>query len=175
MKNENERRAERNPNYVSKMFMGREQADRAYMDLENRGYTKDDINVIMSDDTRNRYFGEKHTESGLEDNVADSAGRGSLIGGGIGAAVGAIAAIGTNVLLPGVGLVVAGPLAAGLAGAGAGAATGGIVGALTSLGEPESEAERYQNEIKEGGIYMGVKPRDEDDGRNLYESWYENY
>ena len=54
-----------------------------------------------------------------------------------------------------VGLVIAGPLAAGLAGAGAGAATGGLVGALTGTGVPEDEAKIYENEIKDGGIYMG--------------------
>ena len=54
-----------------------------------------------------------------------------------------------------VGLVIAGPLAAGLAGAGAGAATGGLVGALTATGVPEDEAKIYENEIKDGGIYMG--------------------
>lgn len=175
MENPNQNRTEHNRDYVSKVFMGREEADHAYSDLLQRGYTQDEINVLMSDETRNTHFGEDQPKSGLEDSVADSAGKGSMIGGGIGAAVGAIAAIGTNVLLPGLGLVVAGPIAAGLAGAGAGAATGGIVGALTGMGEPETEAERYQNEIKEGGIYMGVKPRDEDDGRNLYENWYENY
>ena len=83
-----------------------------------------------------------------------------------------MAAIGTNILLPGLGLVVAGPLAAGLAGAGAGAATGGLIGALTGAGVPEDEAERYSNDIKEGGIYMGYKPRNEEDARYTYDRWH---
>lgn len=158
--------------YVSRVFRSREEADNAYSDLHSRGYSKDDINVMMSDDTRNRYFTENDHDSELGDKVAENAATGSLIGGGIGAVVGAVAAIGSNVLLPGLGLVIAGPLAAGLAGAGAGAATGGLVGALTGAGVPEDEAKRYENEIKDGGIYMGYKPRNEDDARYSYDKWY---
>ena len=158
--------------YVSKVFNTREDADRAYNDLTTRGYSQDDINVMMSDETRNRHFTDVDHDTALGDKVADNAGTGSLIGGGIGAVVGAIAAIGSNVLLPGLGLIVAGPLAAGLAGAGAGAATGGLIGALTGMGVPEDEAERYRDDIKNGGIYMGFKPREEDDARDTYNRWY---
>lgn len=158
--------------YVSRVFRSREEADRAYEDLHGRGYSKDDINVLMSDDTRDRYFTNVDNDTELGDRVAENASTGSLIGGGIGAVVGAVAAIGSNVLLPGLGLVIAGPLAAGLAGAGAGAATGGLVGALTGAGVPEDEAARYENDIKDGGIYMGYKPRNEEDARYSYDRWY---
>ena len=158
--------------YVSRVFRTREEADRAYEDLHGRGYSKDDVNVLMSDKTRDTYFTNSDNDTALGDKVADNAGTGSLIGGGIVAVVGAVAAIGSNVLLPGLGLVVAGPLAAGLAGAGAGAATGGLVGALTGAGVPENEAARYESDIKDGGIYMGYKPRNEEDARTTYDRWY---
>ena len=127
---------------------------------------------MMSDETRDRYFTNSEHDSELGDKVAENAGKGSLIGGGIGAVVGAVAAIGTNVIFPGLGLVIAGPLAAGLAGAGAGAATGGLVGALTGTGVSEDEAKYYENEIKDGGIYMGYKPKSEDDAKVTYDRWY---
>ncbi len=76
--------------------------------------------------------------------------------------------------MPGLGLIIAGPLAAGLAGAGAGAATGGLIGALTGMGVPEEEATRYRDDIKDGGIYMGFKPRHEEDARDTYDRWYSN-
>lgn len=161
--------------YVSKVFNNREEADAAYNDLYNQGYAKDDVNVMMSDDTRDRYFtNDRDHDSALGDKVEDNAGTGSLIGGGIGAVVGAIAAIGSNVLLPGLGLIVAGPLAAGLAGAGAGAAAGGLVGALTGMGSTDEEAEIYKDHVKNGGIYMGFKPKHEDDARSTYNRWYDN-
>lgn len=163
---------EYNRDYVSRVFKDRDSADRAWKELESRGYTKDEINVMLSDETRDQYFGDDHPDSHLGDKVAENAGKGSLIGGGIGAIVGAIAAIGSNVIFPGLGLVVAGPIAAGLAGAGAGAATGGLIGALTGAGVPEEEATYYNDRIKDGGIYMGFKPRNEDDGRYMYDRWY---
>lgn len=47
-------------------------------------------------------------------------GIGSAIGGTIGAVAAAVAAAGTSLVFPGLGIVVAGPLAASLAGGGAG-------------------------------------------------------
>ena len=172
MNTENNYRPEYKNDYVSRVFRTREDADREFDHLRERGYNDDDINVMMSDDTRNRYFTDSDVDTDLGDKVAENAGKGSLIGGGIGAVVGAIAAIGTNVLLPGLGLIVAGPLAAGLAGAGTGAAAGGLIGALTGAGVPEDEARRYETDIKDGGIYMGYKPRNEEDARYSYDRWY---
>ncbi len=158
--------------YVSRVFRNRDEAERAYQDLHSKGYTTDDVNLLMTDKTRDTHFTNTDRDTDLGNKVAENAGTGSLIGGGIGAVIGAVAAIGSNVLLPGLGLVVAGPLAAGLAGAGAGAATGGLVGALTGTGVPDDEAKRYEDEIKEGGIYMGYKPRNEEDARYTYDRWY---
>lgn len=174
MNTENTYRPQYRSDYVSRVFRTREDADTAFSELRDRGYTDSDINVMMSDDTRDRYFTDVDRDTELGDKVAENAGTGSLIGGGIGAVVGAIAAIGSNVLLPGLGLIVAGPLAAGLAGAGAGAATGGLIGALTGAGVPEDEARRYETDIKDGGIYMGYKPRNEEDARYSYDRWYGN-
>ena len=173
MENSTNYRPDYRNDYVSKVFRSREDADNAFNHLSERGYSKDDINVMMSDDTRDRHFtnNDDH-DSALGDKVADNAATGSMIGGGVGAVVGAIAAIGSNVLLPGLGLIIAGPLAAGLVGAGTGAAAGGLIGALTGAGVPEDEATRYENDIKDGGIYMGFKPKHEDDARYTYDNWY---
>ncbi len=164
-----------NENFVSGVFNDRDSAEQAYNELKAQGYTDEDITLMMSDETRDRYFkdsdGDDVQDTALSGKATDNAGKGSLIGGGIGAAIGAIAAIGTNVLLPGLGLVVAGPIAAGLAGAGAGALTGGLIGALTGAGVPEDEARHYEQRIKDGGIYMGFKPRDHEYGRDTYNRW----
>ena len=85
----------------------------------NRGYTDDEINVLMSDETRSKYYSDGDTA--LEGNKAlEGTGAGAAIGGTLGAIIGGIAAIGTNVLIPGLGLVVWGPIAAGLRRRGAG-------------------------------------------------------
>ena len=46
------------------MFRDRTSAERAYNSLHSRGYTKDDVNIIMSDDTRKRHFADTETELG---------------------------------------------------------------------------------------------------------------
>ena len=78
----------------------------------------------MSDATRDKYF-RTHP---LGTKAAEGTAVGGTIGGTLGAVVGGIAAIGANLFLPGVGLVVWGPIAGALAGAGAGGAVGGLVG-----------------------------------------------
>lgn len=147
------------------MFRDRASAERAYDALHRRGYSKDDVNLMMSDDTRKTHFGDGTADTALGDKAMEGAGVGSAIGGTVGAVVAAIAAIGTSVALPGLGLVIAGPLAASLVGAGAGGLTGGLVGALVGSGIPEEHAAEYEKGIKEGGIVMGVKHRSSDDAQ----------
>ncbi|MBF9236687.1 hypothetical protein I2I05_04700 [Hymenobacter sp. BT683] len=156
---------------MSGMFRDRDSAERAYQSLSSRGYGKDDVNVLMSDETRKTHFGDNTPSTELGDKAMEGAGVGSAIGGTAGAIIGAIAAIGTSVALPGLGLVIAGPLAAALAGAGAGGLTGGLVGALVGSGIPEEHAAEYETGIKEGGIVMGVKPRNEEDARYFEEEF----
>jgi hypothetical protein len=156
------------------MFRDRESAERAYNSLHSRGYSQDDVNVMMSDDTRKRHFENSDQDTDLGNKALEGAGTGSAIGGTTGAILGAIAAIGTSVAIPGLGLIVAGPIAAALAGAGAGGLTGGIVGALIGSGIPEERAKHYESGIKEGGIVMGVKPRTDEDAEYFENEWKTN-
>ena len=147
------------------LFKDRESAEGAYRSLTNRGYGKDDVNLLMSDDTRKKHFTEGDTELGTK--AWEDAGKGAAIGGGVGATLAAIAAIGTTLALPGLGLLIAGPIAALLAGGGAGALTGGLIGALVGHGIPEEHAKVYDKGIRDGGIVMGVNPRTQEDADYL--------
>lgn len=149
--------------YVTGLYTTPESATRAYSELSSRhGYQPDDINVVMSDDTRQRYFGDvtPGTELSGGTKATEGLGVGSAIGGGVGAALGALFAVGSSVVIPGLGLVVAGPIAAALAGAGAGGATGGLIGALVGAGIPEDRAKDYERGLKSGGIVIGTRARD---------------
>ncbi len=148
---------------VTGMFRDRDSAENAYRSINSRGYSKDDVNVLMSDETRKKHFSDGAPGSELGDKALEGAGVGSAIGGTVGAVLAAIAAIGTSIALPGLGLIVAGPLAAALAGAGAGGLTGGLVGALVGSGIPEDRAREYEAGVKEGGIVMGINPRTDED------------
>jgi len=155
------------------MFADRESSENAYQALRDRGYSKEDINLVMSDDTRKKHFqDEDETEIGTK--AAEGAGKGSAIGGTVGAIAGVVAAVGTSLAIPGLGLVIAGPIAAGLAGAGAGGIAGGVIGALVGLGIPEARAKLYESGIKKGQVVIGVYPRTEEDAREIEESWRAN-
>jgi hypothetical protein len=176
--------------YLTGSFRDANSAERAYKRLREKGYTDDEINIIMSDRTREKYFEnkderrserrvgrdfekerDKADKEAFGSKTMEGAGKGGAIGGAVGAAAGIIAAIGTSLVVPGLGLVIAGPIAAGLAGAGAGGVTGGIVGALVGSGIPKDRAERYERGIKQGDIVMGVRPRNEEDAKFLEQDW----
>src|ERR1700761_3642184 len=129
---------------VTGMFRDKDSADRAYTSLQERGYANNDVHLIMSDDTRAKHFATEVKKTEIGTKAMEGAGTGSAIGGTIGAVAAAVAAIGTNLILPGLGLVVASPLAAAVAGAGAGGVAGGIVGALVGSGIPEARATLYE-------------------------------
>lgn len=160
---------------LSGMFRDRESTENAYNTLHERGYSKDDINLVMSDETRKNHYneeGSENTEIGTK--AAEHAGKGSAIGGSIGAVAGVIAAIGTSVVIPGLGILIAGPLAAGLAGAGAGGIAGGLIGALVGSGVPEARAKLYESGIKEGNVVISVTPKNEEDAEYLENNWKDN-
>ncbi len=156
---------------VTGLFNDRDSAEQAYSSLADRGYGKDDVNLVMSDDTRKKHFPTTGADTELGTKAAKGAGVGGAIGGTIGAVVAAIAAVGTSIAIPGLGLVIAGPIAAALAGAGAGGVAGGLVGAMVGWGIPEERVKHYESGIKKGGIFMGVKPRSEEDANFISETW----
>jgi len=150
--------------YVTGLYPTPEAADRAVTGLRTtHGYSQDDIDVVMSDATRDRYLEVAGSTLKVEEGNKSAQGlaTGGAIGGGVGAALAAIFAVGASIVVPGVGLVIAGPIAAALAGAGAGAATGGIIGALVGAGIPEDRAMVYERGLQDGGIVVGARARDD--------------
>ncbi|HPU52389.1 MAG TPA: hypothetical protein PK359_12595 [Burkholderiaceae bacterium] len=168
--------AERN-RVMTGLFPDRDSAERAYQGVIDRGYSSNDVNLVMSDETRKRHFSSDTapgTTTELGSKAAEGAGIGAGIGGTVGAIAAAVAAVGTSIALPGLGLVIAGPVAAALAGAGAGGAAGGLIGALIGWGIPEERVKRYESGIQEGGILMGVHPRSDEDAEYLAKHWQDS-
>lgn len=172
--NQNAENSNEDRGFLTGMFRDRESTENAYNTLHERGYTKDDINLVMSDETRKKHFSGEVKETEIGTKAAEGAGKGSAIGSTVGAIAGVIAAIGTSLVIPGLGIVIAGPIAAGLAGAGAGGITGGMIGALVGAGIPEARAKLYESGIKNGSIVIGVKPRNDDDAKYFEEKWRTN-
>ncbi len=141
---------------VTALFDSREHADDAYDALRAKGIRSDDISVVMSQDTRDRYFGRGTEETELGNKATEGAGVGGAIGGTVGGILGAIAAAAAPVVFPGIGIVLSGPLAAALAGAGAGGLGGSLIGGLIGAGIPEERVKHYEEGLKKGGILVGV-------------------
>src|SRR3954452_2660629 len=148
---------------VTGLFKSRVAAEVAVDAILKRGYSREDISVLMSDATKSKEFAVQ-----TRTHAADGAGIGGALGGVVGATLAAILAVGTTIVIPPLGgLVIAGPIAAALAGAGAGGATGGVIGALIGAGIPEHRARVYDAGLKAGGILLGVEARAEDDVEKL--------
>jgi hypothetical protein len=156
--------------HMTGLFRDREAAERGYACLINRGYTGNDASLLMSDETRKRYFPrdeEPKTELGTK--AAKGAGLGAVAGGGLGALLAGMAAAGFAV--PGLPIIAMGPLAAAFAGGATGGTLGAIVGALVGAGIPEERAQLYDKGIKEGGIVIGVIPRTDEDAEYFEREW----
>jgi len=145
-------------NFVTGFFKTRAAAEAAVDAIIKRGYTRDDISVLMSDATKNKEFAVQ-----TRSHAADGLGIGGAIGGTVGAVLAAIVAVATAITIPGIGLVVAGPIAAALAGAGAGGATGGLIGLLVGAGIPEHRAKVYEAGVRGGGILLGVEAKSKEE------------
>src|SRR6476619_2496164 len=113
---------------VTACFRDRFDASAAYDFVMGKGYSRDEVNVMMSNSTHEEFSKEgKHP-------VGSMATEGVAAGGAIGTAVGALAAaiiaIPATIAVPFAGIVLAGPILAALTGAGAGAVAGGLLGGL---------------------------------------------
>jgi hypothetical protein len=165
---------------VTGLFTNRESAERAYRSATRLGYENSDIDVLMSEETRNQYFSPGHdTKTDLSSNATKDAAEdgkaaddlGGPAGGTIGTIAPALAGVGTLLLVPPLGVFAAGPIAVALTAAGAVGLAGALIGALTKWGIPKRRIEEYERGIREGGILIGVKPRSDTDASTLVREW----
>jgi hypothetical protein len=153
---------------LTAIFRDRLSTERAFTWLQHRGYSSGEISVLMADRTRAGYQDEgTQGQIKTSSHAAEGMATGGAVGTAVGATVGAILAIGTSIAIPGLGLIVAGPIVAALAGGGAGAVAGGAVGGLVGLGIPEANAKAYEEALKKGGVAFGVTPHSDADAKAI--------
>lgn len=131
-------------------YRSEDEAERAVRMLTDAGFTADNISIVAKDRGR----AERVADDTGED-VATGAGIGAATGGVLGGLAGLLVGA-TALTIPGIGIVIAGPLAAILGGAGLGAVGGGLAGALAGLGVSEEDAEQYQQRFEAGEILVVV-------------------
>ena len=139
-----------------------EEAQEVVRDLQQRGFSRDDISVIANNAT-GKYSSQSAGVQATTDrsgnvsetgaNTATGAAAGGVLGGAAGLVVGLM-----GLAIPGIGpIVAAGPIAAALAGAGVGAVAGGLIGGLTGVGVPEDDASYYAESVRRGGALVTVR------------------
>ncbi|MBL8682488.1 MAG: hypothetical protein JNK05_25195 [Myxococcales bacterium] len=156
---------------MTALFRAQRDAENAIQALEKRGYQKEDISVMMSDETRRRFAAESKSSPTVGAKMAEGATFGSVVGGAAGAILAGILVVAAPIVIPGLGLLVAGPLVAALAGAGAGGLAGGLLGSLVAVGIPEAHAKVYELGIREGGVLITVQPRTAEDTVAIEADW----
>jgi hypothetical protein len=152
------------------LFRDRDSAERAWDALASRGYGRDDVSLLMSDETRKRHFSNadpRRTDLGTR--AAEGMGAGAVAGGGLGALLAGLAASG--IAVPGLPIIAMGTLAAALTGAATGGTVGALIGGLIGYGIPEDRARLYDRGVREGGIVMGVNPRSQQDAEYFEREW----
>jgi len=145
-------------NLITGLFETEAAAEEAVVHLKEIGYTENELSVIVKDRSSVEDFAVEVGSPTME-----GVGTGATIGGTVGAVLGLLA-IG-SIALPGVGLLVAGPLAGMLAGAGAGGLAGSLLGWLVGAGIPEDVAPYYERGLSSGGVVVTVAAHPNDDDR----------
>ncbi|MBL8685011.1 MAG: hypothetical protein JNK05_37895 [Myxococcales bacterium] len=159
------------PRMMTGLFRAQADAESAIIALEKRGYRKEDVSVLMSDETRKRLAAHSSMTHTSGEKAAEGAGVGSAVGGVAGAIILGIVAVAAPIAIPGIGLLISGPLVAALAGSGAGGLAGGLIGSLVRVGIPESHAKIYDLGLREGGVLITVQPRSQFDATKIAEDW----
>lgn len=153
---------------VTGIFPDRASADRAWDAAIARGYKSTDLSVAVSDEFHKKHFIVQRQPS------ENKALEGAAIGGAIGTTAGALAvvlAVGASILLPGLGIVIAGPIVAAFAAAGAGGAVGGLIGGLAGLEIPEKHVKLIEDHVKNGNVILTLKARSAADAEAIRKDW----
>jgi hypothetical protein len=120
------------------------------------GFTREQINVVCSDETKERYFQEfDHQEP-----AGTFTPRATIAGGTIGAVLGGVAVVVSAAATGSLALWAAGPITAW-----AGGVAGGLVGAMMTRGVEKELANFYQQAVVEGRILVAADVNRQDTRR----------
>jgi hypothetical protein len=131
-------------------------AKRAIEGLLSAGFSTDEITVICSDQTKERYF--KEFEHQQPAGTFDA--RAITTGGAVGAVLAGLTVIASAVATGGLSILAVGPISAA-----AGGVAGGFIGAMMTRGVEKELANYYQQAVIEGRILVAV----EDEGARANE------
>ncbi len=125
------------------------ETDTAVKKLLDAGFTTEEITVVCSDDTKERYFREYEHQDQAGRNVPVAAG----IGGVVGMTLFGLTAVAAGLVTGGAAFVVAGGT-----GIWTGTVVGGLVGAMMTRGFEREVADFYDQAVITGDVLVAVEP-----------------
>lgn len=137
---------------ITAVFDSHAHAKQAFDLLVAAGFEPRRISALMAEEVRH-LVRARQEGSPLHEPSPETV-RATGIGAAVGGTLAALAA--AAISLTGVGLVVAGPLAAALGGAAAGATAGGFLGSLVGMGVNDDVARTYVRDLQGGALLLGV-------------------
>ncbi|HVD99515.1 MAG TPA: hypothetical protein VNB90_15005 [Cytophagaceae bacterium] len=153
------------------MFSDRESAENVYNTLREKGYNASEINLIMTEETRKRYFSGDTERIETIRRIAVSNHLNLRTHGGANAIESIMGAIETGLYLPGPGLLLAGPVARM-------AAERDIQfcrEVLILCEIPAGKIHLYESGLKNGFVLLSIKPKNEEEAEFLIKNWKGNY
>jgi hypothetical protein len=123
-------------------------ARRAVQGLRDAGFGKEQITVMCSDETKERYFHEFEHQEPAGTYTPSAA----ITGATIGALLGGASVVAASAATGGVAILAAGPITAW-----AGGVAGGLVGAMMTRGVERELANFYQQAVVDGQILVAVE------------------
>jgi hypothetical protein len=137
------------------IYPDQETAARAIRELQDAGFTKDEVSAIMRTRGPDGDLLPEVVQTEGFDLEAQAIKTGAATGGVIGGLLGLLGSL----LIPGLGPVtVGGVLLSTLLGAGVGVVSGGLMGMLVGMGFSQAEAEYFDSAVRSGGVLLLVQP-----------------
>jgi hypothetical protein len=143
------------------IFDSVDDARRAVHGLLNAGFSREQITVVCSDETKERYFSEfEHQHP-----AGTFAPAATITGGTIGALVGGLTVVASALATGSLALWAAGPISAW-----AGGVAGGLVGAMMTRGVEKELANFYQQSVVAGQILVAAEEHGPNSSQKLAEA-----
>jgi len=162
------------PGTVSGVFFTKQDADKAYHALLKLGHSHDDISVLMSDETLNKYE-RPHPEDAKEFITSeDSDNIQPVIESQKGVIAKAIISITSMISIPGLGIAISNTLLKKIYNLTADDTSDKSVGSILGSSVPEEHTDSYSNSMNEGGIIISVDPRNTQEKKVIVKYFRDN-
>jgi hypothetical protein len=154
---------------VTAVFRDRQDAEQALDYLHACGHTRGTIRVMTSDHGPALGTPAAAPRPRRGNRALEGMAVGGLTAMLLGAIVCAWLAVGTSLAVPGLRMVVAGPIVAGLVGAGIGAVVGQFLGLIVGLLVPARTADEaaFGQALAVGGTVLGVRPHNPEEAAQI--------